>query len=148
MAAKKERTVFTCSSCGHEEGKWLGRCPSCGSWNSFEEQKVTTGRKAAQAEKKKHPKAVRLAEIDSTKEYRITTGIDELDRVLGGGIMKGGTVLLGGEPGIGKSTLMLQLLASTHVSNSLYISGEESPCPDPDEGGPAQPGPGQDLAAA
>ena len=126
MAAKKERTVFTCSSCGHEEGKWLGRCPSCGSWNSFEEQKVTSGRKTAKAEKK-HPKAVRLAEIDSTKEYRITTGIDELDRVLGGGIMKGGTVLLGGEPGIGKSTLMLQLLASTHVSNSLYISGEESP---------------------
>ncbi len=127
MPAKKNKTIFKCSSCSHEETKWLGRCPSCGSWNSFEEEQVTVKKKTTSAEKKKSAEAINLTEVDTLADYRFTSGITELDRVLGGGIMKGGAVLLGGEPGIGKSTLMLQLLSSSPVAKCLYISGEESP---------------------
>ena len=122
--------MYICSACGRREAKWLGRCPSCGAWNTFEEQKAApkNGKISGRmSEGQSRPVPVRLDKIPSEKEYRFSSGITELDRVLGGGIMHGSAVLIGGEPGIGKSTMMLQLLSSTEASSCLYISGEESP---------------------
>lgn len=125
--AKKNRLVYRCASCGHEEAKWLGRCPQCGNWNSFEEHEqaaqTTHGKKVPQKESKD---AVYLNQVRIEDKNRFSSGDSELDRVLGGGIMKGSAVLLGGEPGIGKSTLMLQMLAASEVKNVLYVTGEES----------------------
>jgi DNA repair protein RadA/Sms len=125
----KTRTLFECSQCGHQEPKWLGRCPSCGTWNSFREGAVeqAPARGAATGEKKV-PLPVPLASIETKQGMRLDTGIAEMNRVLGGGLMRGSSVLVGGEPGIGKSTLMLQLAArASGPGRSLYISGEESP---------------------
>ena len=125
--AKKSTTVFFCQECGYESSKWMGQCPACKKWNSFVEEKVnvtnskiTPFREAA--------KPVRIGAISMREEERINTGIAELDRVLGGGIMHGSLTLVGGDPGIGKSTLLLQkcrLLANAG-RKVLYISGEES----------------------
>lgn len=128
--AKAEKSVFFCQECGHESSKWLGQCPACKSWNSFvEERVVKTKTKGGSAISTLHNvKAVTLKEITKETEERTTIGIGELDRVLGGGLVSGSLVLLGGDPGIGKSTLLLQ--TCRHLSSIgksvLYISGEES----------------------
>ncbi len=123
MAGKKQ--LFICTNCSYEHPKWLGRCPSCGAWNSFNEE--TRVKDSGRIHKKKSAaKAVSLDEIEEDPSFRMPTYISELDRVLGGGIVKGSTILVGGEPGIGKSTLMLQLLSSLRHESVLYISGEES----------------------
>jgi DNA repair protein RadA/Sms len=129
----KEKTYFECSGCGQTEPKWLGKCPSCGSWNSFIEMKSGTGSKTGSGRSttksagKTGPKSQKLSTINTDEGTRFTSGTSEIDRVLGGGIMRGASVLVGGEPGIGKSTLMLQLCASIKQGGTvLYISGEES----------------------
>ncbi|MDX9938857.1 MAG: DNA repair protein RadA [Sphaerochaetaceae bacterium] len=127
---KELTTRYVCSQCGRIEVKWLGRCPDCGSWNSFTEEVVKkqgkSGKKQLVSDTNKI-QTVALSEIEIGEDFRYSSGISEFDRVLGGGIMRGGTVLLGGEPGIGKSTLMLQLLGSIKNRSVLYVSGEESP---------------------
>ena len=127
----KVKTTFFCQQCGHESPKWLGKCPSCGSWNTFVEevvQKQEAGknewRPASAKERAAQPKNIRT--LEASAEVRILTSDNELNRVLGGGIVAGSLVLIGGEPGIGKSTLMLQLALSLENQKVLYISGEES----------------------
>ena len=125
--AKGKKTVFFCQNCGYESVKWMGQCPGCQQWNTFVEESVTeasSGKK--QQRSRKQP--VSLAEIQTEKEERTATGIGELDRVLGGGIVGGSLLLVGGDPGIGKSTLLLQVcrLLSLAGKKVLYISGEES----------------------
>ena len=129
MAKAKKSTVFFCQECGFESAKWMGQCPSCKAWNSFVEETVTTnivsGKKTT-AISSKEPAV--LSSVSLTKEDRTQIGIDELDRVLGGGIVPGSLTLVGGDPGIGKSTLLLQVcqkLASQR-RKVLYVSGEES----------------------
>ncbi|MCI7132039.1 MAG: DNA repair protein RadA [Lachnospiraceae bacterium] len=128
--AKGKTAVYFCQSCGYESAKWMGQCPGCHEWNTFVEEVVDkktaakTGGKAAQPKSKPQT----LAAIELRKEHRMTSGMPELDRVLGGGVVPGSMVLVGGDPGIGKSTLLLQVcknLADQHIS-VLYISGEES----------------------
>jgi len=125
----KTKTLYFCQSCGHESAKWMGKCPSCGTWNSFVEEVVAkTEQKSAwksdSRSKTLQPKT--LTEIVAGKEMRVATGDQELDRVLGGGIVPGSLVLIGGEPGIGKSTLMLQVGLALRQLKVLYVSGEES----------------------
>lgn len=125
--AKGKKTVFFCQNCGHEETKWLGQCPMCKEWNSFVEERVTVS-KSTTVKDRKELKVVPLAEVKTEAEERVSTRIEELDRVLGGGIVPGSLILVGGDPGIGKSTLLLQVcqqLAQTE-KKVLYISGEES----------------------
>ena len=128
----KEKTTFVCASCGYETPRWLGCCPDCGEWNTFEEQRKaspssapkTGGATTVSAIKSS---AVPLAEVAETHEARVTTGNEELDRVLGGGLVEGSVILLGGDPGVGKSTLLLQVAAELSVGmRVLYVSGEES----------------------
>src|SRR5574344_1490246 len=104
----KVKTVFFCNSCGYESAKWIGKCPACGEWNSFVEEKIskTTGKKSTD---KKNVTPMELNKVEKVDTIRTSTGFEELDRVLGGGFVKGSLVLLGGEPGIGKSTLILQI---------------------------------------
>ena len=126
--AKKTTTVFVCNSCGYESSKWLGKCPACNEWNTFIEEKAITGTKGTTKEKNK-PKGeiVKLNEVEKKTTTRIATGVAELDRVLGGGFVNGSLTLLGGEPGIGKSTLILQICDNVKVDGKiLYVSGEES----------------------
>jgi len=126
---KKSRAfVFKCGSCGHEEPKWLGRCPECGEWNTLAETAVLPGgRPERGAERNAPARSFPLSAVDPQEGKRIGSGIAELDRVLGGGVMKRSAVLLGGEPGIGKSTLLLQTAAAAQTQGRvLYISGEES----------------------
>lgn len=126
----KSKTQYFCQSCGHEASKWMGKCPSCGTWNSFVEEVVAKGeeknewRQDSSRNRSAQPKI--LSEIESGKEIRISTKDQELDRVLGGGIVPGSLVLIGGEPGIGKSTLMLQVGLALKNIKTLYVSGEES----------------------
>jgi DNA repair protein RadA/Sms len=124
---KKQRAfVFRCSACGHEEPKWLGRCPECGEWNTLIETASGAG-KAAGGSRRAIPQSLPLSRVDPQEGSRIGSGIPELDRVLGGGIMRRSAVLVGGEPGIGKSTLLLQAAAAAETRGRvLYISGEES----------------------
>ena len=121
----KKRSVFFCSQCGHESLKWLGRCPACGEWNTFAEEPAP-GKHGRAAARRESP--VALSEIEADASGRLTTGIGELDRVLGGGIVPGSAVLVGGDPGIGKSTLLLQM--SDRVAGLgevvLYVTAEES----------------------
>lgn len=122
----KERTVFVCRECGQEYPKWNGKCTSCGAWNSLEETSPLTvaGVKAVNAAELKFS---RMSEISYDSEIRYNTGISELDRVLGGGLVKGSLVLIGGDPGIGKSTLLLQICGKMGGDHTiLYVSGEES----------------------
>lgn len=127
MAAKGSKTIYFCQECGNESPKWLGQCPVCGAWNSFVEEVVEKTSSRAQREKR-DVRPTHLSEIISSDEKRISSGMPELDRVLGGGIVQGSMVLVGGDPGIGKSTLLLQVcrnLCSRKV-DVLYVSGEES----------------------
>ena len=123
----KTKTIFYCTECGNETPKWAGRCPACGAWNSIVEQAdkpVKSGRKPASA---RAIKPVPITEIGAADEIRFSTGMGELDRVLGGGAVKGSLVLVGGAPGIGKSTLMLQICKKLgEFARVLYVSGEES----------------------
>ena len=131
--AKKTATVFFCQECGHESSKWMGQCPACRKWNTFVEEKVNVtasgmGGTAKTAAFKEAAKPVGISAISMREDERMCTGIAELDRVLGGGIMHGSLTLVGGDPGIGKSTLLLQVcqMLSNAGRKVLYISGEES----------------------
>ncbi|MGA2297687.1 MAG: DNA repair protein RadA, partial [FCB group bacterium] len=122
----KEKIIFICQECGSQSPRWQGKCNVCGSWDSFIEKRVSSDNK--RHERKNSPKSdlVRLDSISSEAEYRIKTGNNELDRVLGGGIIPGSLVLVGGDPGIGKSTLMLQMCSGLGNYKPLYVTGEES----------------------
>ena len=123
----KSRTVFVCQNCGAKETKWTGRCNVCGEWNSFvEEVEVAPQSKRATLTGSTPSKALRLSEIKVNADARIDTGDGELNRVLGGGLVPGSMILLGGEPGIGKSTLVLQFALHNRCGKVLYVSGEES----------------------
>ena len=128
----KSKSIYVCSVCEYQSAKWLGKCPSCGEWNTMEEQTVIkeTGSKKSSLSpySGKTSPAVKLSELEMPKYMRSTTGTSELDRVLGGGLVNGSVVLLSGEPGIGKSTLLMQICASISGSGKkiLYVSGEES----------------------
>jgi len=130
--AKGKKTVFFCQNCGHEESKWLGQCPACKEWNTFVEEKVTVPKTGSALSSGTAggaaPQPVLLTSVDTDDDERIRTGIGELDRVLGGGIVQGSLVLVGGDPGIGKSTLLLQVCQKLSAMGKkiLYISGEES----------------------
>lgn len=135
MAKGKQTTVFFCQECGYESSKWLGQCPGCKQWNTFVEESVKTspasgkgGGRASFSSALNQNKPVKLREIQSGDEERFTTHMEEMDRVLGGGIVKGSLVLVGGDPGIGKSTLLLQVCGflAGDGRKVLYISGEES----------------------
>lgn len=122
----KTKTVFVCSSCGYESTKWLGKCPGCNEWNSFYEEKLA-GNSSSKTKEKRVITPKPLNEVVGKDAVRTHTGIGELDRVLGGGLVKGSLVLVGGEPGIGKSTLILQLCDKMQGEGKvLYVSGEES----------------------
>ena len=129
--AKGKTTVYFCQNCGHESGKWMGQCPGCHEWNTFVEE-IVDKKNAAKAGMQRQgsgaAKPVPLSAIETAQEKRTTTGIGELDRVLGGGIVSGSLVLVGGDPGIGKSTLLLQVCQNLSAQDIrvLYISGEES----------------------
>lgn len=125
--AKGKKTIYFCQNCGHEEGKWLGQCPACKEWNTFVEERVTVAKSSAVKERQAL-QVVPLAQVETEAEERISTNIEELDRVLGGGIVPGSLILVGGDPGIGKSTLLLQVCQqlSEKEKKVLYISGEES----------------------
>lgn len=125
----KEKIIYYCQSCGAESSKWMGQCPSCKEWNTLVEE-VVSAKKGAKSVTRQEIKAkvTKLKDIETAKEERITTGIAELDRVLGGGIVPGSMILVGGDPGIGKSTLLLQVCKNLADNNRniLYVSGEES----------------------
>ncbi len=122
----KKTTAFFCSECGYESAKWLGQCPGCREWNTFVEEPVTKTGRAVRITNTKKPSL--LKDISTKEEARMTTGFGELDRVLGGGIVRGSLTLIGGDPGIGKSTILLQVCKnlSDQGRKVLYISGEES----------------------
>lgn len=124
--AKGKKSIFFCQNCGHEENKWLGQCPMCKEWNTFVEEKVSTG--VSISKLAQDVEVVTLADVKTDAEERIHTRIEELDRVLGGGIVPGALMLVGGDPGIGKSTLLLQVCQrlAEDKHSVLYISGEES----------------------
>lgn len=123
----KVKNVFFCQSCGYESPKWLGRCPGCGEWNSFAEEKITVSKKTdLKLGSSKIQRPVKLSEIETLDEPRIIMPSSELNRVLGGGLVAGSLTLIGGEPGIGKSTLLLQNILSIRNKRILYVSGEES----------------------
>lgn len=124
----KQKTVYFCTECGHETSGWMGKCPGCNAWNTITEEKIQTGGKKDFFAMSQNDKPLSLSEIDLTEDTRQETGIKELDRVLGGGFVKGSLVLVGGDPGIGKSTLLMQVCAGFgSPGHVLYVSGEESP---------------------
>lgn len=127
----KTITKYVCQNCGYVSVRWLGKCPECASWNTFAEEIVQLDKRKITS--RKHDSSIlqqanlsKISEIDIKEEERIRTGIDELDRVLGGGVVSGSVVLVGGDPGIGKSTLMMQLSDKVKSNIILYVSGEES----------------------
>ena len=130
----KDKTTYTCSECGGTSPKWLGKCPHCNAWNTLIEGVVESASPVKNRYNTQHQGLVKasvvttLADIDATDMQRTPTGHEELDRVLGGGIVEGGVVLIGGDPGIGKSTLLLQALDSLQRAgqSTLYVTGEES----------------------
>jgi len=124
----KNKTIWVCQNCGAESVKWLGRCPACGEWNTYHEE-VTLLQPRGEAfpgkfNEKRKPEL--LSSISSYEKPRYKSGIGELDRILGGGLVPGSLVLLGGEPGVGKSTMALHLALATQGRKVLYVSGEES----------------------
>ena len=125
--AKIKRAWF-CTECGAESPKWEGKCPACGAWNTMVEERVTSGKsKSSTLSRATKSRPRKVTEISSVGEERILLPSRELNRVLGGGLVPGSLVLVGGEPGIGKSTLVLQNILSIRSRRVLYISGEESP---------------------
>ncbi len=123
----KAKTVFFCSECGNEFPKWSGKCPACGSWNTIVEAENRPSRPGREAVQHSKSAPVRISEMDNDREIRFSTGFSELDRVLGGGVVDGSLVLVGGAPGIGKSTLLLQLCGKAAPDKTvLYVTGEES----------------------
>ena len=125
----KSKIIFVCSECGNESAKWLGKCPACNSWNSFYEQKIVENKNSKHVPEgtKTSNTPQKLNSYEAKEAFRTHTGFGELDRVLGGGLVKGSLVLLGGEPGIGKSTLILQICDKVKGEGKvLYVSGEES----------------------
>lgn len=128
----KQKTTFFCTECGNETPKWAGKCPSCGAWNTIVEQPETLKSASRSVGKSNRNglltrRACPVTELAADEEIRFPTGMGELDRVLGGGAVKGSLVLVGGAPGIGKSTLMLQICSRLcEFSKVLYVSGEES----------------------
>lgn len=124
----KASAIFICQECGHQVPKWLGRCPECGSWNSFAEERKIQPADLKSRHKSESPPPLPITQVQSVQEHHLTTGIEEFDRVLGGGMVEGSLILIGGEPGIGKSTLTLQSMG--HLAKLgkkvLYVSGEES----------------------
>ena len=123
----REKSIYTCSECGGTSAKWLGKCPSCAAWNTLLEGVAEAPQKNRFQSLAKSAPVATLAEIEATEVDRTPTGVDELDRVLGGGIVDGGVTLIGGDPGIGKSTLLLQALdALSQQLPTLYVTGEES----------------------
>lgn len=128
--AGKIKSVYVCSECGYESPKWYGKCPSCGEWNTMNEEIVNKSESASSQSKRSvsvYSKPLSITEISTEDEHRYVTGISELDRVLGGGIVKGSLILLGGDPGIGKSTILLQICRKLSEGlKILYVSGEES----------------------
>ena len=130
--AKAKGTVFFCQNCGYESAKWMGQCPGCREWNTFVEETVVTGTGKGSGRKTGNPHTAAepetLSDISLSEEERTSCGIRELDRVLGGGIVEGSLILVGGDPGIGKSTLLLQVCQRLAAAGKevLYVSGEES----------------------
>lgn len=128
--SNKVKNIFFCSNCGHESAKWLGKCPACGEWNTFVEEKVVVSKKSTIKGKQgglvESSSPIKISEIEINDEVRIHMPSEELNRVLGGGLVAGSLTLIGGEPGIGKSTLILQNILSIRNKTILYISGEES----------------------
>ena len=127
--ANKVKTLFFCSNCGNESPKWIGKCPSCGEWNTYVEEKVTVGKNGRQRTAGLLPSDSRpqkISEIEISEEPRMRMPSEEFNRVLGGGLVAGSLTLVGGDPGIGKSTLILQNILSIRNKNILYVSGEES----------------------
>ena len=130
----KDKTMYVCSNCGQESAKWIGKCPACGQWNTYKEIKVAETRKqvaatsaaASAGHQLRQNKILRLKDISAHDDPRIDMHDQELNRVLGGGLVPGSIVLLGGEPGIGKSTLSLQTMLALTDKRVLYVSGEES----------------------
>jgi DNA repair protein RadA/Sms len=123
----KEKQVFFCQECGFESSKWMGQCPACKAWNSFCEEKITVGAKG-QSGRRTSQAPTSILEVETAAETRFSTGIGELNRVLGGGIVDGSLVLVGGDPGIGKSTILIQMCRNLSQQDYkiLYVSGEES----------------------
>ncbi len=130
MASSKAKTLYICADCGYETPRWLGKCPDCGAWNTLTEQAVAAEAPTPKAQKQRGgvgAAAKRLMDIPEESQLRASTGIGELDRVLGGGVVEGSLVLVGGDPGIGKSTLLLQAMANlAKGARVLYVTGEES----------------------
>ena len=128
--AKTKKIVYFCQECGYESSKWQGRCPGCQAWNTLVEETVAPAKTGGGGSRGsgKAPQPVSIAEIETREEQRMSSGIRELDRVLGGGIVTGSLMLVGGDPGIGKSTLLLQVCRNLAGEGHqvLYISGEES----------------------
>jgi DNA repair protein RadA/Sms len=120
----KNKTYYVCSNCGYRSAKWLGRCPNCDSWNSFTEEQKTSTTKMQRSASQEKP--VLISQIVDLKTERINIPINEFNRVLGGGIVPGSVILIGGDPGIGKSTLLLQVSGKFNVGSCLYVTGEES----------------------
>ncbi len=126
--AKSDKTVFYCQSCGYESAKWMGQCPGCHEWNTFVEEPKAVSAKGGSKRRMGTNEPVPVKSVSTKDDPRVSTGIGEFDRVLGGGIVKGSLILVGGDPGIGKSTLLLQMCANLSRGGHkvLYISGEES----------------------
>ena len=125
--AKREKTVYCCRECGFETANWAGKCPSCGAWNSLAEVKLdSVSPQKGSRERMERAKPKKITDLDMSEEIRLSTGISELDRVLGGGAVAGSLVLVGGAPGIGKSTLLLQMCGNLLDRRILYVTGEES----------------------
>ena len=125
--APKNKTAYVCSQCGYDSAKWFGQCPSCGEWNTMEEFSVSVSAEKKRGFNADRSRAVAIDEISETSEIRYDTGISEFNRVLGGGLVKGSLVLIGGDPGIGKSTILLQACKNlAQTKKVLYVSGEES----------------------
>ena len=116
---------FVCQSCGYVSPKWSGKCPNCDAWSSFVEELVSHNKKSSVAKNSKL-KPISIKDVESENQSRLKTNINEFDRVLGGGIVSGSVILIGGDPGIGKSTLMLQMAAKIKDKTVLYVTGEES----------------------